>query len=282
MLKKYKETYNPKIDFRVIYLLTKVRVTGKDYLELKSIFYQNKLSKTSFGKEFEKLFKVYNLLKSNHYSISLFNQIYNILELNNKIDLNELINKLNFDNELNDKICFIFRYILLNNTFNNYSYEMTSLIINSILVKNSYYPIMFNITYLTYIKDELEKGITDSSLIMILGLFNDNLIYYLNKYDDNLDKEKIIAIIYESKNELINQGINAVWLYGSFARGDYTNYSDVDLFVSSINNKNIDDIKDIFVILLKRLVDIHLEENVFLGDFEKVKKERILIFDERK
>ena len=98
--KKYIDEYNPKIDFRIIYLLTKVRVTGKDYLELKSIFYQNKLSKTSFGKEFEKLFKVYNLLKSNHYSISLFNQIYNILELNNKIDLNELINKLNFDNEL--------------------------------------------------------------------------------------------------------------------------------------------------------------------------------------
>ena len=46
-----------------------------------------------------------------------------------------------------------------------------------------------------------------------------------------LDKNQIIIILSEEKRRLQREGIDAIALFGSFARGEATAYSDVDIAI---------------------------------------------------
>ncbi len=54
---------------------------------------------------------------------------------------------------------------------------------------------------------------------------------------NSLDRETLIAIIKQNKNKLEEFGVEEIGLFGSFATGDETESSDVDILVNLNKNK---------------------------------------------
>ena len=271
---------NPKLHFKIIYSINKLLDTTKGYFELKDIYYNNGVPKSEQGIEFHKLLTIYNLLMDNILSIELLNEVITIAHVDSN-DLDLVINEFNKAKESNDYISLL-RYLLINYSFNCYTYELTSFLINKLLIENDDIPIIFTRYSLEVIEQQIKLGANDLLLKEILSELEIRTHFYLNRYDDGLNKNKIFQIVLDNKELFINNGYNAVWLFGSFSVDKATPYSDIDLFVSRIDiTKSKSEAKEFFESIFHRLVDIHFIDETFIGDSDINEDVKVLIFDER-
>lgn len=271
---------NPKIHYKIIYSINKLLDPTRGYFEIKGIYKENKKPVSEQGKEFYRLLTIYNKLLSNQLSIDLINEIETLT--NTKINDPELlINTYNKSKESNNSISLM-RYLLINDSFNDYTFELTSFLVNKLLIENDDIPIIFSRYSLEAILNQIRLGSNDYILNEILSELRIRTSFYLTRYDDGLNKDKIFDIVLSNKDYLNNQGINAVWLFGSFSNGTETPYSDIDLVISLFDKtKTKQDIKNIFYSLLGRLIDIHFIDDIFVGDSDISEDVKVLIFDER-
>ena len=82
----------------------------------------------------------------------------------------------------------------------------------------------------------------------------------------HLDKDQIIAILRKNKNVLEQQfGVTKIALFGSYARGEATETSDIDLLIESKDNSfdNRCNLKD--------YLESHLKKPVDLGYFDTLR-----------
>jgi predicted nucleotidyltransferase/urease gamma subunit len=97
-----------------------------------------------------------------------------------------------------------------------------------------------------------------------------------------LSKEKIIEIIREFLKE--DGRVAKAWIFGSFARGDYNNKSDIDMMVRFNNSDNISlfDYADLTFLLeekLKKKIDLVEEGNLRPFALETAKNDLTLIYE---
>ena len=91
--------------------------------------------------------------------------------------------------------------------------------------------------------------------------------------EDNLTKESIISSIRESRARLTSLGIKAIGLFGSFAKGDSSSESDVDILVEfDPEKKTFDNFMDTCFLLenlLGRKVELVTKESLspYIGPY---------------
>lgn len=98
--------------------------------------------------------------------------------------------------------------------------------------------------------------------------------------DIELDKQRVQEILAEY---FVNQPVLKAWLFGSFARGEETPFSDVDILVVLDRSKPVglrffgmwSEIEE----LLERKVDFVEEGTLFPFAVESVERDKILIYE---
>lgn len=289
MFRKIRDFYNTKIDYKMLYFLNPKLDTTKNYYETKSIYQKNANYVSEQGKWFKKLKNVYEYLLLNDLD---FEKILNYSVKEFETDVNEnaklkIIN--NFKNLKNNDIiylatCFL-REIIFNKPLNKYSDELAILIFNAIIKKAGFVPIIFVNDYRAFIKSIIYKKITIYSLIDVLASYEDLSIKYDKKYDP-LSKEDIVKII-KNNEKLLKQkyDVKKIWLYGSFVRNEANEFSDIDLYVDFFSNKTEEELiemQEYFVKLLKRDIDMLVENKEYKNFSNNALKEREVIFDDSK
>lgn len=289
MFRKIQDFYNTKIDYKMLYFLNPKLDTTKNYYETKSIYQKNANYISEQGKWFKKLKNVYEYLLLNDLD---FEKILNYAVKEFETDVNEnaklkIFN--NFKNLKNNDIiylatCFL-REIIFNKPLNKYSDELAILIFNAIIKKAGFVPIIFENDYRAFIKRIIYKKITIYSLIDVLASYEDLSIKYDKKYDP-LSKDDIVKII-KNNEKLLKQkyDVKKIWLYGSFVRNEANEFSDIDLYVDLFSNKTEEElieIQEYFVKLLKRDIDMLVENKEYKNFSNNALKEREVIFDDSK
>ena len=107
---------------------------------------------------------------------------------------------------------------------------------------------------------------------------------------ENLKKQEAITEIKKLTEPIFKEyGVEKAYIFGSYARGDYNENSDIDIIISSKSIRSlliIGAILEALKLVLKKEVDL-IEEECFEEDeideidqefYNRIKKERILIY----
>ncbi|MCI1245637.1 MAG: nucleotidyltransferase domain-containing protein [Bacilli bacterium] len=287
MFIKHKENYNPRIDFQVVFFISRETKFGKDYSELKAIFDGCGSAATTQGREFEKLIRTYRILLQSGINEPSLLACANSLALEADAQTISCISKIfPIVNQKDPTYAatWLLREVLASDIFKDYSFEMAVFLFDATLAGGGYVPMVFQRSYVLFLAELSKKGTAIDSMHRMLSVTSDNSQKYIARYRKT-SKEKIIKTILILKKEAKEKfGIAVVWLFGSFAKDKGTEFSDVDLFVGGGQPNWNPDIKAMASFFGKRFdrpADIHLDGGVWFGSVEAIKKERKLIYDDR-
>lgn len=289
MFKKKIENYNYKIEYKMLYFLNPKLDTTNNYYEVLDIYKNNSSYTSEQGKWFKKIKNVYDYLLKNELNIENI-LYYSALEFETSVNyvIKQKIIEKYLKLSIKD-ITFVATWLLKrfigDKPLAENSDVLGILIFNAIIKKHDYIPIIFTKDYIMFLKQVINKKISTSSLKDILSIYEDLSIKYNKKYK-KISKEDLIKIIKGSKEYLINNfDIKKVWLYGSFVRGEATEYSDIDLYVEFSKDKTeyeIEQVQNYFVLILGRSVDMLIEHRIYKNISNNAIKEREIIFDDCK
>lgn len=278
MFYRYKHKYNPKIDFLFLYNLNPNYNNIENFNEIKQIFKNNIIPSSNQGYEFNKFLKLYKYLdKNKRKTLMDFSKF-----------VREILNtNINFDKFKNIKIkeitykkaIEILLYIYKINKFEKYCIEISLLILNRGLKNIKYIPIVFHHHQIDIIKKLIEQNISKESLDEILNKINTKTKHYLKKYKRK-NKKQIIKLLRKQKLIYQKYKITRIWLFGSFSNNTSTKYSDIDLIVDIEKNK-LEEVKQELNKKIKRMIDIHSENEVDVLNKENIQNEKILIYESR-
>lgn len=289
MFKKKIENYNYKIEYKMLYFLNPKLDTTNNYYEVLDIYKNNSSYTSEQGKWFKKIKNVYDYLLKNELDIENI-LYYSALEFETSVNyvIKQKIIEKYLKLSIKD-ITFVATWLLKrfigDKPLAENSDVLGILIFNAIIKKHDYIPIIFTKDYIMFLKQVINKKISTSSLKDILSIYEDLSIKYNKRYK-KISKEDLIKIIKGSKEYLINNfDIKKVWLYGSFVRGEETEYSDIDLYVEFSKDKTeyeIEQVQNYFVLILGRSVDMLIEHRIYKNISNNAIKEREIIFDDCK
>lgn len=289
MFKKKIENYNYKIEYKMLYFLNPKLDTTNNYYEVLDIYKNNSSYTSEQGKWFKKIKNVYDYLLKNELDIENI-LYYSALEFETSVNyvIKQKIIEKYLKLSIKD-ITFVATWLLKrfigDKPLAENSDVLGILIFNAIIKKHDYIPIIFTKDYIMFLKHVINKKISTSSLKDILSIYEDLSIKYNKRYK-KISKEDLIKIIKGSKEYLINNfDIKKVWLYGSFVRGEETEYSDIDLYVEFSKDKTeyeIEQVQNYFVLILGRSVDMLIEHRIYKNISNNAIKEREIIFDDCK
>jgi len=143
-----------------------------------------------------------------------------------------------------------------------------------------YYNINEKDLTVSWLSDKLINEINNEELAIEAFRVAEEKIAY--RKTPQLSKEKIIEII---RKFLEKDGrVSKAWIFGSFARGDYNNKSDIDMMVRFTNSDNISlfDYADLTFLLeeiLKMKIDLVEEGNLRPFALETAKNDLTLIYE---
>ena len=107
----------------------------------------------------------------------------------------------------------------------------------------------------------------------------------------NLERKEAITEIKKLTEPVFKEyGVEKAYIFGSYARGDFNENSDIDIIISSKNIRSlliIGAILEALKLVLQKEVDL-IEEECFEDDmdemdqefYDKIKKERVMIYGE--
>lgn len=82
--------------------------------------------------------------------------------------------------------------------------------------------------------------------------------------------QAVLEKVKNTSKQLYGDKLNRIILYGSYARGDYTEESDIDIMI--VLNCDVDEIKKLRNLTAEMASDISLEQEVFLSVLLRDKK----------
>ena len=283
MFLKFEDSYNPKIDFLLLKYLNPKYNSKKNYNELKKIFFKKQKAKSIQGKYLEKLIEIFEILKIKDININTLKECADILGVNmleeKANDFIKYLNSLNMNVTKNS--VWLLVYLLKNEIFNLHSDFLSVLIFNSYLYKNKYVPFILYHYNREYIKKKLDNGANEEGLhFYFSNFYNENKVF-LNKYP-KLTKKELIDKLVENKKVILGiYNVSKLWIYGSFARDDANEYSDIDLYLelSEYDLDNLTELKKFLERILLRRVDFHIEHYQKYTFFNNVYEERELVLN---
>ncbi|MBN3490249.1 nucleotidyltransferase domain-containing protein [Acholeplasma equirhinis] len=251
--------YNPKINARII-----------RYLSHDKPFLYEEINDTK--KElFDALLDAFLRFKSEPLTKASILEMYESLT-GLKTDIDDMfITKILEIRKMSDIIkCFI--EIIKSKLFLEHTHEMAKLIFNRLLIENGYCPMIFypNVTkqVITYINENASDEVLDILFHQLYALTAQRL----NQKQIIKTQDEVINILLKHKDMIKDlYGVISVGFFGSFARGDQNEYSDIDVWIKTATRINFTKrfaIRSLLQIMLGVKVDLNiwtrtLSETVF-------------------
>jgi len=137
-----------------------------------------------------------------------------------------------------------------------------------------------------WLSDKLVYEVADEQMALkALQMAEDKLVYeslnqtITDRQEEQLEMKKLIQHYFQSQNL-----ISKAWLFGSYARGDYSSSSDIDILIdvpseSKFTLFDIAEVKEQLQKMLNKEVDVVMLNAVKFGVKERIKKEMQLIYE---
>lgn len=262
--------YNPKIDYLICKWLTKPRRNHKEFI-LRAVFFNQAKPKTQDQLticRYRDTFKLLVLHEVDDAIDTFFNDRRQIKSLN--------YGRINECFKINPDFDF-FATLLKNDTI---PAVFSVLLFNAIRVKNSLFPVIFQTHHMNRILEYIKKNqnheaerIYDLSCILTERFL---------KKKSGFSKDEIMEKIALMKNELkLGYNIDKVYIYGSIARDDANEYSDLDVIVVTellaFDDDYVFSLQKTIEEQLKMPIDLHLfSERIDYSVFDKKIQEDML------
>ncbi len=252
--------YNKKIDYLIAKFTYRKYLGATDEREWRAVYHE-KIPPKSQAQDFMiRVKKVLKFIKSDdcQFNYESIVSTYKIILKEDPVQFNEkkLKNYIQNIQEIKKHQSYqAYIELIRLQPFFKYNCEMAILIFNLMKIKSNQLPIVF------YPKDvkEINQAIREKQpegMIMALIIQNAHKTIEQNKWHRFISKEEIIEKIFKLKLELYEKfGVISMGIYGSYARGEENEYSDLDIFIKVIDSKKQDvfNKKRIFVYLTEKL-----------------------------
>lgn len=236
------ETYNPKIDYLLCKFTYASYIGAIDEGEWKDVYNEIIEPKTNGQHFMVRVKKALNYIKSsfNGPLEETIHFIYRIIREKDSTDisLTSLISAINsYQNHIPARTYY---YIISNHIFPFSNKEMAILIHTLLRIKEENIPIVFYPTDAKSINEKIESGANVNLIIDHIARVSYRTIQ-LNVPHRLITKDELTTRILNMK-EILNDrfGITTFGIYGSYARGEETVYSDLDIYVE-VTNQKMDD-----------------------------------------
>lgn len=279
-MNKFKDTYNPKIDFRFLAFTNMNLNQFESTYELKKVFNGEKEPVTQSQVDIKSTKIIFEIFKDqgiNKKTIKECADIFNVNVSNYKIDyLIDYMNEIISD-DYYEYACKIFRFIIKNLLFGSINSKIAILVFNTIMYNNNILPIILHPLDMKNICKLINSGLSLDSLKEILnGYFNMSVTY--NTPHRLITKDEIYRFFGENKEKIKKSfDVKHISLTGSYANGLYNEYSDIDLIVSFKNKEKKSELKNFLKKEFGVPVDLVLSDEDF-SNAEDLKKYREVIF----
>lgn len=265
-MKKFEDNYNPKIDFRFLAFANMKIDQFESTYDLRKVFNGEMKASTNNQIDLIKTKEVFEMFKVeglNEYSIKKFLKLFNVIVSNSKI---QMLLKYDYSLEKKDYYDYasrLFMYIIKKSLFGFITFKFAILIFNTIMFKNKTLPIVFYPHTMKTIVKLINSGLSLEGLKNILDKQFDISVMY-NTPHKLVSKEEVLNVLKQNRKEMFDEyGVEHIVLTGSYVNGLYTEYSDVDLIVTTKEKMKKSDIKTYLENKLLMPVDVVLSDAEF-------------------
>lgn len=279
-MNKFKDSYNPKIDFRFLAFANMNIDQFESTYNLGKVFKGELEATTNNQIDMVKSKHCFELFKEkgiDKETIMECIKTFNIVVTNTKLQmLIEYINELD-KSDYYEYACKLFMFIVKKSLFGSINNKMAILIFNTIMYQNKTLPIIFYPHHMKNLNELINSGLSFESLKEIIQRhFHISVVY--NTPHKLITRDEIIDILLSNKKELKETfGVWHVALTGSYVNGLYTEYSDVDLIVTINDKDKKKELEAYFVKKFETPVDIVLSDEEFTKTVD-LQKYRLGIF----
>lgn len=250
------EEYNPKIDARFIRYLSQIKPYTYDDVK-------------NSQSEYNKVLKTFLEIKSSHITLENIFELYKIMSNNNVDSITKEYLKGLYDKKTLNELIDNFKIVIKKKLFAESSAEMAILIFNCQMINLKYIPIVFYPSITGQMVRAIENNESDFKIEKMFRCAYLNTFNKLNFKRKVKSKEKVISIILNHKDMLKDlYQIESLGLFGSFARGEQNEYSDMDVWIKvldKISNQKKYQIKS----LLEGILDLAVDLNIWTPNLAK-------------
>ena len=267
MLIKIGAKYNEKLDYKAVYFLTEQK-GDENYTESVEIYYNKQTVTNEWGKRFISNLQVYEyVFKSDVLGKEQFEYCAKLagVSARNKVLKTIALNDLKLENLTVKQVISLLKRLIKNRPFETHNEPLSFIIFNAVLKKIGYVPIIFTKSYLESIIKQIKSGADESQIYYMLATFENANENYVKSYAP-ISKSEVIKRLKGQSERIKNEfGVKNLWLYGSFAKDEQTEFSDVDLLIEFKEQQSenvIIGLKKFTQELTCRRVDLQDENNV--------------------
>jgi len=240
--------YNQKIDYLICKYLIGHKKKIIDELAMRKVYQEEKEAKTKEEIIMLRTKKIIEYIKipTTRFTLKEIEKCYEML-IDEKAKITKLTQKLleeivdNFSiNKVSDIAEISFIKILKSGAFGNkWNGCMAKIVHNFILIKNGFLPTIIYAYQMKIIKRLIKEGEEEGAIIELKKAYERT-----NKFNTKhvlIPYEEIVEKIKNKKEELKERyGVESVYVYGSYARREENEYSDLDLYIKLSKQKRKD------------------------------------------
>ncbi len=253
-------SYNEKIKLNFIRFLLKEEDFGFDDM------------KSQENEEYEKLLSAYEIFLNSTLDKAAIKAVLNAVNGNEEqMDTNYIEELLasDFNDYLMSECVNIFVDIVQKQVFYEKTEEMAKLIFNKLLELNGYCPVVFYPKLTRNLLDHIQSGSTEEIVEKIFIKLIFRTIKHLNTKRILLTQETVLDLILKHE-EMIKQvyHVDSLGIFGSFARNDQTEYSDIDVWIK-VNQDFSNEDKYALSVLLQTVLGLYVDLSLWTAELDE-------------
>jgi predicted nucleotidyltransferase len=164
----------------------------------------------------------------------------------------------------------IFVDIVQKQVFYEKTEEMAKLIFNKLLELNGYCPVVFYPKLTRNLIDHIQSGSTEEIVEKIFIKLIFRTIKHLNTKRILLKQETVLDLILKHE-EMIKRlyHVDSLGIFGSFARNNQTEYSDIDVWIK-VNQEFSNEDKYALSVLLQTVLGLYVDLSVWTTELDEM------------
>lgn len=263
---------NDKIIFKMLYTMAPFYQREEKYLQFRSILRRKRIPEDEIEVFFFQLSSLFaDLVQANTLSHRIWDKYQIVYSPQFALVLETDMTPIQY-----------FRSIIQEHLFGEYSKEMAVIFYNAYRLRLQKLPLIIGNRLLEQLEYEINRGLADTSIEEILFLCEAKSLFF-NQVYASLSREELITILKSNQKVIQTEfSIQNMWLYGSFAREEQTEYSDIDIMVDTLANCDLQELKKYLTTMCRRPVDIKIFQSESLFFSKDAIQERICIFSHKR
>lgn len=242
------EAYNPKIEERFIRYLSPQRpFTYEEVKEEKS--------------KYKSLLNAFKEIKLKELTVDRVTKMYQILENHNTVRIYEEFIDEYSDMDTVEKMINGFIKLIHEKVFLERTVEMAIMLFNNQMINQNYCPIVFYPNITKQLVEAIESSESHNKIYAQFHHAYFNTLNKLNRRHNTKSQKEVVSLILNHQHMLKDlYKIESLGLFGSFARDDQNEYSDIDIWIK-VNGWISYQTKYLIKSLLETILDLGVDIN---------------------